>query len=302
MSSLKAYRAFSWFTLLYCVGVILWGAYVRATGSGAGCGSHWPLCNGQVLPRAERIQTIIEFSHRLSSGLSLLFVLVLFVWTWRLFVKGSFQRKAAALSLLAIILEALVGAMLVLLRLVEHDQSVDRAISISLHLVNTLFLLGVLTVTAIAAGESRAAWLPKEKKERYWIYGLLAGFALLGALGALTALGDTLFPATSLGEGLSRDLEKRHFLERIRIFHPIIALAWFGGPWVWLARVQERDPELKRLVRGLMAVVLTNLGLGLLNVLLLAPIWMQIVHLLVADILWILFVSLVFSLSCRWRS
>lgn len=296
------YKKFAWFTLFYSVAVILWGAYVRATGSGAGCGQHWPLCNGEVVPRAERIQTLIEYSHRLSSGMALVFVLALFIFTWKLFPKKSFQRKAAAYSLLAMILEAMVGAMLVLLKLVEHDKSMDRVFSISLHLVNTLFLLAALTITAQATSESSPRFHFTKKRDGLWVWGLMLGFALLGALGAMTALGDTLFPANTLSEGLSADLDvKRHFLQRIRIFHPIAALCWFVALWLWSAQLWERIPELVRRNKWLLAVVTLNLSLGAVNVLLLAPIWMQIIHLLVADMVWILFVSVCFSAASRWR-
>lgn len=296
------YRKFSWFTLFYSVAVILWGAYVRASGSGAGCGQHWPLCNGEMIPRAERIQTLIEYSHRLSSGLSLIFVVILFVLTWRRFPKGSFQRKAASFSLVAIISEALVGAMLVLLKLVEHDKSMDRVFSISLHLVNTLFLLAALTITAQASAEARPGFSFKEKIDRRWVWGLILGFALLGALGAMAALGDTLFPVTSLREGFQSDFEgKRHFLERIRIFHPIAALTWFTFLWIWAVGLWERTPDIALRSKALLGTASLNIGLGLLNVLLLAPIWMQITHLLVADLTWILFVSVSFSAASRWR-
>lgn len=293
---MRSYRAFSWFTLAFCVAVILWGAYVRATGSGAGCGRHWPLCNGEVIPLEPQLKTMIEFSHRLSSGISLLLVIGLFVWTRRLFPKGSFQRKIGALAFLAIVLEALVGAMLVLMRYVELDQSVGRAVSISLHLVNTLFLLATLTIVAFVPSEAVPRWSIPEAKLRLWTRCLLAGFVFLGALGALTALGDTLFPVSQRSES-----ESRHFLEQIRIFHPIAALAWFGALWPWASHVSERFPGLKPRAVAVVGIAAANLLLGLTNVLMQAPVGIQILHLLVADILWILLVSLVFSAASRWQ-
>lgn len=297
----KHYRNFSWFTLFFCVAVILWGAYVRATGSGAGCGSHWPTCNGQIFPRAERIQTVIEFSHRLSSGISFILVLALFIWTFKIFPKG-FQRKAATYAMCAMILEASVGAMLVLLRHVEHNTSMDRVFSISLHLVNTLFLLAALTITASAPSEIDPRFLPKNNSDRKWLIGMYLGFALLGTLGAMAALGDTLFPVQSLAEGFRSDFdEKKHFLEKIRIFHPILAVLWYWALWHWVIRVWEKIPEMSRHGKFLLGLASLNLIFGLANVLLLAPIWMQATHLLVADAIWILFVSYGFSAASRWR-
>src|ERR671912_761132 len=90
---------FAWGVLSYNVAVIAWGAYVRATGSGAGCGEHWPLCNGTVIPRAPEIATIVEFSHRLTSGLALLAVVGLVAWTFRTRPRGDQSRTGAVLSL-----------------------------------------------------------------------------------------------------------------------------------------------------------------------------------------------------------
>src|SRR5436853_6203595 len=84
--------------------VIAWGAFVRATGSGAGCGSHWPLCNGEVLPRAPSVERIIEFSHRLTSGLSLLLVVALCVWAFRVHPRGHGVRRTSAAAVVFILL------------------------------------------------------------------------------------------------------------------------------------------------------------------------------------------------------
>jgi cytochrome c oxidase assembly protein subunit 15 len=298
-----AFQRYAWFSLVFCVLVILWGAMVRATGSGAGCGAHWPLCNGTVIPTSPQLKTWIEYSHRLTSGLSLLFVIGVYVWSKWIFPAGNFTRKAALYSMVAIFIEALIGAGLVLLRLVEHDQSLDRAISIALHLVNTLFLLGALTITAISVNESSPRWRwPVAGLERWKVRGILLGFLLLGALGALTALGDTLFPVTNLAEEFRQKFEsRRHFLEQIRVFHPLIAVIWVGSAWLWLASLTDRLPFLKKRANLFLWLAAGNLAFGLANILFLAPIWMQIVHLLWAEILWILLVSLVFSAASRWQ-
>src|SRR5215467_12703113 len=73
--------AFAWGVLAYNVAVIAWGAFVRASGSGAGCGRHWPLCNGEVVPRPTSVATVIEATHRATSGLALVGVVGLLVAT-----------------------------------------------------------------------------------------------------------------------------------------------------------------------------------------------------------------------------
>ena len=209
-------------TLVFTIGVILWGALVRATGSGAGCGQHWPLCNGEMLPAISRHQTLIEFIHRLSSGLNLVLVFTLGHFAFRLYGRGHLIRKLAVGCMVAIVIEALIGAALVLLRLVEHDRSVDRAVSIALHLGNTCFLVGVLALTAwasrVALAGKEVRLLTADPRERRKGMGVLVGFIALAATGSLTALGDTLFEVSSFRQGWLRDWAKdAHFLERLQI-------------------------------------------------------------------------------------
>lgn len=282
------------------MGVILWGAYVRATGSGAGCGAHWPLCNGEVLPPTEAEKTLIEFSHRVSSGLLLVSVLALFIWAWRIFPRGSFPLRAAWLSFVAVLLEALIGAFLVLLRLVEQDQSTLRVFSISMHLVNTLFLLGALTCAALSPGHLTPRWRWPERS--WWPFSLIAGFALLGALGAVAALGDTLFPPTSVFHGILSDFARdSHLAEKIRFLHPLVAIGWVGAFAWWVADLWGRFPALRRRGQAVLLLCGLNMALGLGNIFFLAPLGLQMIHLLVADLLWIVFISLLFSAASTTR-
>jgi len=188
---------FAWLVLGYVVAVILWGAYVRATGSGAGCGAHWPLCNGEVVPRAPDAEMLVEFSHRITSGLALLAVVALLAWVRRGCARGHPARRAAGWSLVLMLTEAAVGAGLVLFRLVADNASMARALFMAVHLVNTFLLLACLALTAHFLSGGR----PVRVSSRPGVAGVLAaGFAgllLAGVSGAIAALGDTLFPATS---------------------------------------------------------------------------------------------------------
>src|SRR5579859_5815749 len=143
-----AVRRFAWGVLAYFVAVILWGTLVRATGSGAGCGNHWPLCNGTVMQHSASVETLIEFTHRLTSGLSLLSVLGLLVWTYKATERGHLARAAAAASVAFTLVEAILGALLVKLGLTAQSQSPLRPAYLALHLTNTLLLLAALTLTA----------------------------------------------------------------------------------------------------------------------------------------------------------
>jgi heme A synthase len=287
---LKRFAKYAWFVLIFNLGVILWGAYVRATGSGAGCGSHWPLCNGEVIPRSDQIETLVEFTHRLSSGVAFLLVAGMLVWAWRIYPKGHRVRRGAIFSMFFMITEALVGAGLVLFELVAEDTSTARALSISVHLVNTFVLLACITLTAWWATGGNAIKINWANLHIWLLLVGLAGVLVLGMSGALTALGDTLFPVSSIGEGISQDFSSTaHFLIRLRILHPTIAVfvavyLIFMTNWI-NARVPKRFN--KQLGWVLISLLVLQLLAGIVNVLLLAPVWIQMLHLLISDLVWI---------------
>ena len=281
---------FAWLVLLYNVLVILWGAYVRATGSGAGCGAHWPLCNGEVVPRAPSAEMVVEFSHRLSSGIALIGVLALGVWVWRRVAAPHPARRAAVASVVFIVAEALLGAGLVLFRLVAQDESLARAVVMPLHLVNTLVLLLCLTLTAYWLSGGARASITRRSRAFAMFVGLFVLTAAVGTTGAIAALGDTLYPATSLAEGLNADLSPTGgLLLRLRLLHPALGVA-VGLVLIYAAASVPIDPRQRagQVARRLVIVLTTaQVGLGFVNVWLLAPVWMQLLHLAVADLLWI---------------
>jgi heme A synthase len=289
----RSLKRFSWLVIAFNLAVILWGAYVRATGSGAGCGRHWPLCDGEVIPRTTRVETLIEYSHRLSSGAAFLLVLALFVIVFRTFKRGHPARLGAGLSMFFVITEALIGAGLVLFELVAKDESVARGFSISLHLVNTLFLLGSLTLTSLWIGGGTRITLRGKGRDKWLVTAGLLGVMLIGVSGAIAALGDTLFPPASLAEGIGQELSpSAHVFIRLRVFHPTIALV--VGIYLFYLTVREWggdfDPGNAWPAGALRGLVVTQLFAGVVNVFLLAPLWMQLAHLLLADLVWIVLV------------
>ncbi len=276
----------------YAVLVILWGAVVRATGSGAGCGNHWPLCNGEVLPLAPRVATLIEFTHRVMSGLILVAAVGLVWWARRVFPAGHRVRRAAVVSLAFVVSEALIGAGIVLLQLVQANASALRAVYIAGHLVNTMLLVAAMTATAFWAWPREADAAPPSGRSRaLLLYGLLA-MLVVSAAGAVVALGDTLFPQHSLAAGLAADMDPTaSFLIRLRIWHPIFAVLvgiYLCG--VAIYRADFDTPALRRPGRWIIILVLLQLALGFVNVFFLAPLALQMAHLLVANVLWVVLV------------
>jgi heme A synthase len=274
---------FARFLTGYTVIVILWGAFVRATGSGAGCGSHWPLCNGEVIPRAPAVETLIELTHRLSSGVLGILVLVLVVAAFRAYPRGDNVRKGAVWTLVFIVAESLLGAGLVTFEWVAANDSQERVYVMAFHLVNTFMLLGVMTLTAWFASGGAA---PRVRGRRRLVVPLMLvvlGVVVVGASGAVTALGDTLV----LTEGVQpEDSPVVARLMASRWYHPSVAVAVF----FLVAFVGMKN---RTFGRPLVLLYLVQLGLGAVNVYLKAPVWMQLMHLAVSDGIWILLVLLV---------
>lgn len=285
-----ALRRFAWAVLAYFIAVILWGTLVRATGSGAGCGDHWPLCNGTMVQHSPRVDTMIEFTHRITSGISFFSAVGLLVWTFAGTARGHLARAASVAAVAFTLIEAILGALLVKLGLTAQSQSPLRAPYLALHLTNTLLLLAALTLTAHLL--NRATGYTRKTIRIVAPFGALAGIVvvlIVGVTGSLAALGDTLFPATSLGASLAQDLAGTgSWLVRWRWTHPAIAFcASVFLIWI-LVRACKRSVMFDN--RGLSALVLILLAaqyvLGVLDVVLLAPVWLQVLHLLGADVLW----------------
>jgi heme a synthase len=288
----KALVRYAWGVVGYNVLVILWGALVRATGSGAGCGNHWPLCNGEVIPLSPRLDTVIEFTHRCMTGGATFVVIGLLVWTFRATVKGQAARVMAVASMALLLNEALLGALLVKLGYVTGNQSVGRMVLLSIHLSNTLLLLAALTLTAVLLGTGQL-WreLGVIGGRKVWAVLGLAATLIVGVSGSLAALGDTLFPASSLRAAFAQDFATGSpWLLRLRGIHPVSAvIAAVFVIWLVKQAYVTGARRLGQIVLGLLAV---QFLLGLADVVLLAPVWMQILHLLGADLYWVALVAL----------
>lgn len=283
---------FGWLVVAYNMAVIVWGAYVRATQSGAGCGSHWPLCNGEFIPTTNQTQTVIEFTHRVTSGLSLVLVAILLIWCWRRTTKVDWPRYSALAAVVLLFNEALLGALLVLFDHVGGlDRSATHALFLCLHFGNTLLLLAALALTArwISSGDLRFSVVRAPYLTIATILGLLS-VMVIGMTGLTASLGDTVFPADSLRHAVVQDFSSNSpTLLRLRILHPI-AVA-IGCLYVlWLIHTLWRKQERFRWAPLLTVALAGQIALGAMNVILLAPVWLQMTHLLVAELFWILLV------------
>jgi heme A synthase len=241
---------------------------------------------------------LIELSHRLSSGMALVLTFTLLAWVWLAFPRDHVARKGAAAAGAFMVTEALLGAALVLFELVAHDASMKRALSVGLHLVNTFFLLASTALTASwVSGNPEPRLRARGQGPILWALGTcFVALLFVGASGAVTALGDTLFPPSSLSAGLAEDFSRAHvhLFVRLRVLHPMLAGATALAIVVaaTLLRVLRPTSSVRALSRAAVLLVVVQVAAGLSSVWLLAPVWLQLVHLVLADCVWIVLVLL----------
>jgi heme a synthase len=274
--------------------VILFGAVVRITGSGAGCGQHWPSCNGEVAHLPRSLETAIELTHRVTSGLALLGVILLVVLSFRAYPAGHLVRRASIWALAFMLVEALIGAALVLFSLVAENASLGRAFVMPAHLVSTYALTAALYLTLDREAPSAPARVTGAWR-LFWLGALT--LVVISGTGAVTALGDTLYPPNAAGVAarLAEDQGAGStFLQKLRVLHPVLAV--LGGAFVatLAARLARRSGSVGagRYARNVTLAVGAQLVAGVANVLLSAPGPMQVLHLALALVVWLAFVRL----------
>ena len=294
-SSRRWFSRYASLLLAYLLFVIVFGAWVRITGSGAGCGDHWPTCHGELVPRSPSAQTLIEYTHRLTSGSLGLMALALPVWAFRIFPPRHLARRFALATLILVLVEAGIGAGLVLRQLVALDASVARAVAVAVHLANTLLLTASEALTLAAAQPALEPALPRsmrapglvERGGTGLIIALGVGLVLVSASGAVTALGDTLFPVNAAGAPAS------HFLVELRVIHPLLACVLVCAA-VLVAYRFAREPRCRPWALALGGLSVLQAALGALNIGLNAPGWLQLTHLLLAQLTWLCAIMLGF--------
>jgi len=295
----NAFTKFAWAALGYNIVVILWGVFLRASHSGDGCGQHWLTCQGEVVPSAPELKTIIEYSHRITTAIAGLIVLAFVIWAVRRFGLRHRITIGSLGALFFIIVEALIGRGLVLTGNTAGNWTPMRPYWTAGHLINTFLLLACLALTAWFASTDRKASF--RVPARIWLL-LAVGVAailLVGISGSMAALTNMLFPSASLSEGLAKDFDaSSHYLLRLRISHPLLSvlsavyLIFLAG---WLRRWRPLDMMVVRWSNAVTLFLLFQLIFGAATLLMLAPIVMQVGHLFLADAVWISFVLMAAS-------
>jgi heme A synthase len=301
-TKLSKFARYAWFVLAYNIVVILWGVFLRASKSGDGCGQHWLTCHGEVIPSAPELKTVIEFSHRITSALDGFIVIGLLVWAilrWKRGKTDTDRRvmKMAIGSFAFVLVEGLLGAGLVLTGNTAENLTAARPFWAAGHLITTLILLTFLTLTAwFASGGKAFSFRSAEPKVKLLLIAGVAGFLMIGLSGSIAALSNLIFPSESIAEGINKDFSATsNILLRLRISHPILSilssvyLIFLAG---WLRKKSENNEAVVRWSNIVSILILVQIGFGAMTLLTLAPIVMQVGHLLLADAVWIALVLL----------
>ena len=277
--------------LLLSIASILAGAFVRATGSGDGCGATWPTCKGKIIPALSDTSELIEFSHRSVSGVLLVVTLIIFAKT-RKFQKDSLVRTVTNYLTFFVIFEALIGAVIVIFEWVGLNSSLPRIIAVPIHLVNTFGLLGSYAILYKILQDDLQNIKNMFNKNFLLISSL---FLLSGATGSITALADVLFPSASFVEGFLADFDRTsEVLTRLRILHPIISSTLSIVLYVYATGIRKKYNVS---VKSLQILILIAVFLGVINVLSNIVLPLSILHLAIADFLWISYIYVSIDLS-----
>ena len=323
-SSPRFFSCFCFSLLCFCLVVILWGAWVRISHSGDGCGAHWPDCQGQFLIDSSFTgKTWIEWIHRLLSAVFGLGVGLLVLLSFLPFSRGHTVRKSAIWVLLFTISEALIGAGLVLAGLTGGNVSFTRLLVMNLHVLNSLLLTGGLFICwrlslgkrfekpfsySLSLGKrfekpfSYSLFFGKQFKKLFSPFGIslwffIVAFFLIVFSGSLSSLAVSLFPSQGLWEGLVLDWASgSHWLVRFRVWHPILALLLTGSflfyYFGFLLPCSKKNKSLLRSHRIFILLLCVTLLSGLMNLLLLSPVWLKLTHLFLFYLLVLSFLKL----------
>lgn len=279
---LSKFSKYSISIVIFNLIVVAYGVLVRATGSGDGCGNHWPLCNGNTNTYSGVVAQIIEASHRASTSLDGLLVIGMVIWAFRAFPKGHQARLFSLLAFAFTIVEGIIGAALVKFQLVTGNASVARAWVMSLHVNSTFMLVGAITLTAYAGTNRRLAF--KGQGAVGWLLGLATGvMCFLGVSGAISALGHTLDPVRDVLKAAEQ--AGTFWMVKVQPMHPYLAVA--GGLFFLLVVTMvahlRPSPRVRRAAAVFMGAYALELLIGAINIQLKAPDAVQMMHLGIAD-------------------
>jgi heme o synthase len=288
----SSFANYAWVVLAYNFLVVAWGVFLRASNFGDGCGTNWPFCGGEKNPAKGSLATLVESSHRLSTMLVGVLVIIMLVWSIRKFERGHLARRASWVVLGLTLFEGFIGRHLVVRELVTSNDTVERALWMCLHVTSTFGLLGAIAIAALSASHIRPLQFKKQGVAGWLLATGFIGTILLGVSGAISAFGHQVRPDV---HGLSDRLKPAAFwASKLAVAHPVgsASIGLFLLLMVGLVQHLRPDPFVRnagKLVIGLLGV---QMLVGLINIFYKAPIGLQMVHLVMADANWVSLVVL----------
>ena len=288
MTHLTYFLSYVWGLLIFTVAVIISGDIVQSTESGAGCGDSWPKCEGSLVPAIENIHTAIEFIHRALTSVLSVGYLGLLAWSYLLFGRRQLVWRSVLFSAFVLLLEILIGAALVFFGWVEDDASWGRVIVDSLHVVNTLILLASLVLILFWASESENRSISKEYSRGRFLIAAIGIVMVITITGTINSLADTLYFSDQV---VVEETPIAQLLVSVRAVHPLVAII---GAFLIVGSIYMvmEDPKVtySGLGFGIFGILFLQIIVGILNIALLTPVETQIIHLSLADALWVLLI------------
>jgi protoheme IX farnesyltransferase len=285
-------RRLAWTGASLALGLIVLGGVVRITGSGMGCGDHWPRCDGRWFPPLD-LPTLIEIGHRWAAALVSLFVFAVALVGWRGHRSEPALRNPATLAAVLLVVQVLLGAATVKLVLPPW--------LVIIHLANAMLLLATLMVVGLRAGaaEEPAA---SRVEPRHDAHALVLATAALGFVVILFGAQVANFHAglMCLGFPLCDGglLPPTSSLGALHWTHRVLAFTFLGLTLVLVSRVSRRSDAAGRKLRGsaglVLATTVAQIGVAAAMVLHLLPPALRVLHLLVGTLVWAALVLLVF--------
>lgn len=293
-------RLFAWFerhvaglALIAAVGmflVLVLGATVTSTGSGEGCGDHWPLCHGKPYPPLER-EAIIEWTHRFVTSVEGFFLFGASIGAWRLRRRIPILRLLAPLTVFTLLLQSGMGAWAV-----KYSQS-STVLALHFGISLTAFATTVLMWRALredGAAEHRPA-PPAAFQVATWATLILV--YLVAYSGAYMRHSDAQLACTTwplcngeVAPGFSGavGVAFAHRLAALGAVVAIGALAW------WASKLRDSRPDLHTLTVAALILVLSQATSGAVLIWTRISLFSALLH---AALMALLFVCL--AESCR---
>jgi protoheme IX farnesyltransferase len=286
----RLYRRLALTATVLAVGLITLGGVVRLTGSGMGCGDHWPLCNGRILPNLRDTLEVIEWSHRWVASLLSATVVALAAVGWRSHRRQAALRNPATLAAIVLIAQVLLGAVTVKLG--------TAAPAVVIHLTNAMVLLAVLVVCVLrsapdgiggrdghSAGGPRLPELTAALGFATIVFGAFVANYDAGVycLGFPLCGGELAPPATALG--------------RLQWAHRLLAFTFLGFSLAtlgWSQRLpRDTSRPIRRAAHAVVGLTVLQILIAAVMILQLLPTPLRALHLFLGSLVWLSLVVLV---------